>query len=209
MTYTLTAYPNTIVRDEDGCACEGCERSRRAGDYCRLHYERVRAAGPTEQRRVSLVRGLSLDKHFNLFFEASKSDERGCLIWSGSKTTLGYGRLTKKGARHIAHRMAYERFKGPVPEELEVCHSCDNPSCVNPDHLFIGTTQDNAIDREAKGRGNHETKRIAFRLRDPNGNVVEGSFLTKFCVEHGLLQPKMSAVLGGARHHHRGWTRYG
>jgi HNH endonuclease len=158
---------------------------------------------------LSRVRRLGLDEHFTLLFEASKPDERGCRIWIGSKTTEGYGRLVKKGKRYLASRLAYERFKGPVPEGLEACHSCDNPSCVEPDHLFAGTTKDNALDRQAKGRGNHEIKRIAFRVRDPSGKAVEGFFLTKFCVEHGLLQSKMSDVLRGARKHHKGWTRYG
>jgi hypothetical protein len=182
MTYTLTAHPNTIVRDEDGRIYRG---------------------------QLTYVRGLNLDEHFALLFDASKLDEQGCRLWIGSKTVGRYGRLLKKGTRHLAHRLAYERFKGPVPKGLEVCHSCDNPSCVNPDHLFVGTAKDNALDRQAKGRGNHEIKRIAFRFRDPSGKPVDGYFLTKFCVEHGLLQSKMSDVLRGARPHHKGWTRYG
>ena len=208
MTYTLTAQPDIIVRDEDRCAYFGCERSRRAGNYCRLHYDRFMRTGTPDQSLSSRLRSLSLDEHFDLFFVASMPDERGCLIWSGSKTVERYGRLVKKGKRYLASRLTYERFKGRVPDGLEVCHSCDNPPCVNPDHLFLGTTKDNARDRQAKGRGNHEIKRIAFRFRDPDGKAVEGHFLTKFCVDHGLLQSKMSDVLRGARPHHKGWTRH-
>ena len=181
MTYTLTEHPTTIVRDQDGRMYGG---------------------------QLTYIRGLSLNEHFTLLFDASEFDERGCRIWVGSKTVGRYGRLVKKGNRYLASWLAYERFKGPVPKGLEVCHSCDNPPCVNPDHLFVGTQKDNALDRQAKGRGNHEIKRIAFRFRDPNGEVVEGRFLTKFCVEHGLLQPKMSEVLRGSRPHHKGWTRH-
>lgn len=182
MTYSLVELPGVIVRDEDGRMYRG---------------------------RLTYIRGLSLDDHFTLLFNASSIDEHGCRIWIGSKTTERYGRLVKKGKRYLASRLAYERFKGPLPEGLEACHSCDNPLCVEPDHLFAGTTKDNALDRQAKGRGNHESKRIAFRVRDPSGKPVDGYFLTKFCVEHGLLQPKMSEVLRGSRPHHKGWTRYG
>jgi HNH endonuclease len=71
----------------------------------------------------------------------------GCWIWTAS-TVNGYGRLD-----HIlAHRYSYEQNIRPVPEGLEVLHSCDNPGCVNPRHLWVGTHQDNMTDRNMKGR---------------------------------------------------------
>lgn len=82
----------------------------------------------------------------------------GCWNWKGA-TRNGYGRLlvgsrSDKSRRSVsAHRLSYETFKGEVPAGMEVCHTCDNPRCVNPDHLFPGTRQDNVDDRERKGRG--------------------------------------------------------
>ena len=193
----------------DGCTYPGCQRRHQARGYCHLHYERFMRAGTPTPTTLSRVKGADLDEHFSLLFEQSEIDRRGCKIWAGSKTVERYGRLSKYRKIYLAHRLAYERFRGPVPEDMEVCHSCDNPSCVNPDHLFVGTTKDNALDRQAKGRGGHEIKRIAFRFRNPDGKLVKGVWLTQFCLENGLLQPKMSQVMNGTRLSHKGWTRDG
>lgn len=81
----------------------------------------------------------------------------GCWEWKGRKER-GYGRTIigsrTDGTRKTiaAHRLSYETFVGPIPDGMEVCHKCDNPCCVNPDHLFVGTRQDNIDDRESKGR---------------------------------------------------------
>lgn len=81
----------------------------------------------------------------------------GCWEWRGYKR-CGYGRTIigsrKDGTRKTitAHRLSYLIWKGEIPEGFEVCHKCDNPCCINPDHLFLGTRQDNVDDRERKGR---------------------------------------------------------
>ena len=72
-----------------------------------------------------------------------------CWTWTGKRYPTGYGRFGK----HYAHRVAYELAYGPIPEGMHVCHSCDNPPCCNPAHLWIGTPKDNMQDRERKGRG--------------------------------------------------------
>lgn len=193
----------------DGCTYPGCKKRHQARGYCHLHYERFMRSGTPEQSLLSRCVRADLDEHFTMLFEVSRVDRHGCRIWAGSKTIDGYGRLMKHRRAHKAYRLAYERFRGPIPYGMEVCHSCDNPSCVNPDHLFVGTTRDNALDRQAKGRGNHDIKRIRFRFRDPEGKLVKGVWLTQFCLDNGLLQPKMSEVLRGTRFSHKGWTRDG
>lgn len=77
----------------------------------------------------------------------------GCWEWCGSRVGAGYGRLIVEGQAIGAHRLAYEVFVGPIPDGLWVLHHCDNPPCVNPDHLFLGTALDNTRDMLAKGRG--------------------------------------------------------
>lgn len=75
-----------------------------------------------------------------------------CWNWTAAKNRKGYGQIRIKGRLWIAHRLSYTLAKSEIPEGFHVLHSCDNPSCVNPDHLSIGTNQDNVDDKMAKRR---------------------------------------------------------
>jgi hypothetical protein len=83
----------------------------------------------------------------------SPEPNTGCWIWLGDRDSGGYGRLMVDGKRRSAHRFAWEIANGrPAPADREVCHRCDNPSCVNPDHLYAGTSRDNKLDCLLRGR---------------------------------------------------------
>ncbi|HEX2243748.1 MAG TPA: HNH endonuclease [Gammaproteobacteria bacterium] len=124
-----------------------------------------------------------------------------CLEWQGNWTTHnGYGRVTFKQKKLLAHRIAYEAYKGPVPSGMQVMHSCDNRRCCNPDHLSVGTGQDNTNDRKAKDR-------MGFKLT--TADVVEikrlcqsGISQTTVANQFGVLQSQVSRIMTGKRWFH-------
>ena len=103
-----------------------------------------------------------------------------CHIWAGAITAFGYGKLSKDCGWTQAHKFAFEQANGPIPTGMSVLHTCDVPSCVNPQHLYLGTYKDNARDRESRNRGNHAfgerhgrsklTKEQVLQIRDLHDN---------------------------------------
>jgi len=84
--------------------------------------------------------------------KVDRRDENSCWEWTRGKVKEGYGRFKLNGKQVSAHRLAYSLTYGEAPSGLYVCHRCDNRSCCNPSHLFLGTNQDNQLDCVAKGR---------------------------------------------------------
>lgn len=85
----------------------------------------------------------------------SERDTSGCILWRGNRDTCGYGTLAigGRGRSEKAHRLAWKTHVGPIPAGLYVLHRCDVPSCINVDHLFLGTHDDNMADKAKKLRG--------------------------------------------------------
>lgn len=116
-------------------------------------YHLVARGVPRRQRvaKPKLPR-LTLEQRF--WLKVEKSD--GCWLWMSVRKVAGYGYLAAGRKRRLpAHRLSWELHNGPIPDGLWVLHHCDNPPCVRPDHLFLGTAKQNADDREGKGRHPH------------------------------------------------------
>lgn len=99
-------------------------------------------------------------KNFLKKFQQGNLNE--CWEWKGNKFNFGYGRFKLNGKYQRAHRLSYELFKGKIPEGLCVCHSCDNTSCVNPNHLWLGTQSENIKDCLKKNRTSRGEKNANF-----------------------------------------------
>ncbi len=78
--------------------------------------------------------------------------KNGCWEWNRARNKDGYGLVRRAGCTPYAHRASYEELVGPIPKGLFVLHKCDNPPCINPDHLYCGTLQDNNRDMDERGR---------------------------------------------------------
>src|SRR5574343_1097240 len=140
------------------CSIEACENQVLARGWCRAHYRRWQRHGDP---RGSGDRNPSTDPFIRFTRKYVVDPDTDCWNWTASRHRDGYGWFGPggRGRLILAHRWSYERFVGPVPQGLYVLHRCDNPGCVNPDHLFVGTQQDNVDDCIRKGRRSHQRVR--------------------------------------------------
>lgn len=118
------------------CKCE-CGTIRNVSRSILLNEKKPRSCGCS--------RKIHAKEQFESHFERTE----GCWIWQGNINVGGYGKF---GSRSAASRLAYQYYKGEIPKGLQVCHSCDNRLCVNPDHLWLGTIGDNMRDKTEKNR---------------------------------------------------------
>jgi hypothetical protein len=123
----------------------------------------------------------------------------GCLLWNERREVRGgYGVVAVNNKRNMAHRVAYELTKGPIPSGLLVCHKCDVRACINPEHLFLGTYKDNTADMMRKGRHRPHTSK---QLTD--AQVLEifqsGELYRNITEKFGVLMSTVSQIKRGQR----------
>jgi hypothetical protein len=135
----------------DKCIVEGCNKDKyHSKYYCSMHYRRLKIFGSLEDRKKSPA---PLEVRF--WRNVDKKSDHECWNWKlkvGSKGYANLGSGGKNGKMLLAHRYSYELHKGEIPKDLYVMHMCDNPRCVNPNHLMIGTPKDNTQDALKKNR---------------------------------------------------------
>ena len=122
----------------------------------------------------------------------STEPNSGCWIWLGSMDKDGYGKTshTTSGLkRHVrSHRIVYELLVGPIPKGALLLHGCDNPCCVNPDHMFCGTQGDNIADRDRKGRTSRGEDHVCATITTEKVLAIRAASgrLSDIAAEHGV-----------------------
>lgn len=152
---------------------------------------------------AALLRPLKILAH--RFWPKVQKTEK-CWIWTGPVNLKGYGDLRTrnrlKDGHLLAHRVSWELHNGPIPEGIEVCHKCDNPPCVRPDHLFLGTHLDNLADAAKKGRMHPGEKHGMHKLTlqgviEIRKRFRSGELQSCLAEEFGVAQCTISVIVNG------------
>lgn len=177
------------------CSVDGCEKPHYCRDFCQMHYSRWYRHG--DPHAVTWPQGPAEDRFWS---KVEKTDT--CWEWTAA-TMHGYGVFGVGDNRYQrAHRFSWEMHFGPIENGLWVLHKCDNPLCVRPDHLFLGTHQDNMNDAQRKGRNAHGERAGGARLTEGDIRRIRqlaenGMSHTAIAHEFGVHQPHISKILRG------------
>lgn len=118
------------------CSIEGCGRPEDCRTWCKMHWKRWKKYGDPLLGRVRYSDPA-------LAFAARTQWRGGCLIWTGSRISAGYGNMRIGESNKLAHRFAWEQVRGPIPSGLDVDHTCFTPACCNVQHLRLATRKQN------------------------------------------------------------------
>ena len=164
--------------------------------------------GPQPEGFVMALKTTDEARAFRFWRKVLKGGENDCWEWGGAKGRDGYGVvfIGPSGAvrQHKAHRVSFSYATGPIPEGLCVLHKCDNPPCVNPAHLFLGTRAENNADKVAKGRQPHNMGEANPRAKLTRADAEEirkmldiGHTQTEIAKCFGVAQGQISRVKAG------------
>lgn len=184
------------------CEC-GC------GEEAPLSRANVPSRGIVKGQRLSYVKGHQRRRPFDqMWVEEDHGYASACRIWQGALDKKGYGiavRLREGERDQQPHRLAWTVAHGPIPEGLWVLHRCDVPCCVRPDHLFLGTNDDNVADMVAKGRQARGVSKPGTKLTDAQIAAIRnatGVLQADLASQFGVAQSYISRLRSGKRRTH-------
>lgn len=188
----MSTEPQTIALCECGC-----------GQPAPIAPMTRRSVGWVKGQPMRFLKGHNHRKPATDRFWAKVRKSDRCWEWT-ARLDDGYGSLSIAGRTMGAHRYSYELHIGPIPDGLYVCHRCDNRKCVNPEHLFLGTHQDNMADMYSKGRRpapigerNGFSKLTAEQAQAIHDMRKAGATQTAIAAKFGITQALVSLILLG------------
>ena len=196
--------------------CKPCN-SKRASDYQKKNPEKRRTYINDYVRRIGKVKEYPCEQcetpcykkyekafcsdpcRFLSYVDMSENTKE-CWLWTGSVRRGGYGGSSFKGKVISSHRLSYILFKGEIPEGKLVCHTCDNPPCVKPSHLWIGTVKDNSIDMVTKGRSLHGEAHKKSKIKNEDVvNIrkmnIDGIAQNEIALQYGLTAGHVNNIV--------------
>lgn len=157
-----------------------------------------------EKCKISKKSNAIIEKHFTtgmpiqerIDFRSEYVTETGCKIWTGACSIGGYGIIATNKKNSYVHRLVYELNYGEIQEGKFICHKCDTPSCINPDHLFLGDSKINMDDKVSKGRQSRGESAAAAILTTKQVLAIRNEVGTqiKIANKYGISQPVVSAI---------------
>ena len=145
-------------------------------------------------------------------FSTKWEERNGCWVWTAGRRALRYGQFWIGGEEHAAHRAAWMLYRGKIPNDMHVCHRCDEPLCVKPSHLFLGTHAENMADMDAKGRRvilcgeeNGNAKLSEDQVQQIRRLCAEGWQQRDIAGAFGVVQTAVSAIWTGRKWGHLKW----
>lgn len=172
------------------CKANGCTKKLKTAIYCGYHHKRLQGAG--------LLKIRTPEEKFDALVQKNKN---GCWIFQGCiKNDTGYGLIEVNGKRIRAHRYSwFLRYGTMPPSNILVCHKCDNPPCVNPKHLFLGTNADNQKDCRSKRRHQHGENHWRAKLSEQDVLKIRKDCRTnvEIAIDYGVCY----SIIGKIKRH--------
>ena len=187
------------------CSVQDCDRSAVTRGWCKRHYEIWRRHGDAYHRtRAFHGRGRNGESIEGRLERKSVRTDSGCRVWTGWCDGGGYGRVAVGRTMRLAHVVAWELANGcAVPTGAVVRHNCDNPPCIEPTHLIIGTQGQNVADMFERGRcdrsgeRNNSAKLTADQVREIRAKHTAGQRVSSLSREYGISKSQVKNIVTG------------